>query len=137
MSSFIPNDYPVLYILMRSDLDSLNPGKAVAQGSHAANKCVYEINKSGDEKQIEILRNWEAEADGFGTCIVLSAKIQNISYLVNKAKEFDIVSGICHDPSYPLKDGETLHLIPLDTCGYIFGMKEHIRIFVKELGLMA
>ena len=28
---------PVLYILMRSDMVSLNPGKAMAQAAHAAN----------------------------------------------------------------------------------------------------
>lgn len=29
---------PVLYILMRNDLDSMNPGKAMAQAAHAANE---------------------------------------------------------------------------------------------------
>ena len=31
---------PVLYILMRTDMDSMNPGKAMAQASHASNAFV-------------------------------------------------------------------------------------------------
>ena len=33
--------FPVLYILMRKDLKSMNPGKAMAQASHAANAFVH------------------------------------------------------------------------------------------------
>ena len=35
----------VLYILMRTDMDSLNPGKAMAQASHASNAFVYRWGK--------------------------------------------------------------------------------------------
>ena len=31
---------PLLYILMRNDMDSMNPGKAMAQASHASNQFV-------------------------------------------------------------------------------------------------
>ena len=37
--------YPVLYIIMRNDLDSMNPGKAMAQASHASNAFVTKIDK--------------------------------------------------------------------------------------------
>ena len=35
---------------------------------------------------------------------------------------------IIHDPTYPLQDGDTTHFIPVDTCGYIFGDKDDIRL---------
>ena len=31
---------PVLYILMRTDMNSMNPGKAMAQASHASNAFI-------------------------------------------------------------------------------------------------
>jgi peptidyl-tRNA hydrolase len=35
-----------LIILMRTDLASLNPGKAIAQGSHAAHAAVFHAKAS-------------------------------------------------------------------------------------------
>ncbi len=114
---------PYLYILMRNDLASLNAGKAVAQGSHAANQMVADARKLGEVNQFHsAVAIWEKEANGFGTCIVLSVNEAQMRASVAKALADALPShaGICHDPTYPLLDGKTLHLIPVDTCAYVF-----------------
>lgn len=120
---------PYLYILMRNDLASMNAGKAVAQGTHAANQMVGELWKQSAQQLFyhpgtiyAALEVWQKEANYFGTCIVLSVNEKQMRSSVDKAKSDDNPShaGICHDPTYPLKDGETFHHIPVDTCAYIF-----------------
>jgi peptidyl-tRNA hydrolase len=123
-----------LYILVRNDLESLTPGKMCAQVSHAANQCVYEIRKSGDQHSNNLLNAWQ-EDRGFGTCIVLSAELAEIYKVVQQAKTHSHVSGITHDPSYPLRDGNFTHLIPVDTCAFVFGKKENLEPFLSHLPL--
>jgi hypothetical protein len=141
------DDQVCLYILMRNDLASLNAGKAVAQGSHAANQCIYEIRNLPveDFSYLHSLANmWESETRaGFGTCIVLEAKFKDILRVVGNVNlnfsshsNQKVIAGIVHDPSYPLMDGETLHLIPLETCAFVFGERKYIRLFLSDLPLM-
>lgn len=126
---------PVLYILMRNDLDSMNCGKAIAQGSHASNAFVHEFHafmqevngksKNHDMKKIEELNRafveWENSTDqGFGTVLVLEGKYQNIKNTVDTMFNFGYISGMVFDPTYPILDGETVHHIPLETCGFVF-----------------
>lgn len=110
-----------LYILMRTDVPTMNPGKAVAQGSHAANQCIHEARhaaglddlienspESMDRWQrardlAEKVRTWEEQSgDGFGTCIVLGVNEETMRERVSRAKRAGIHAGITHDPSYPL-----------------------------------
>lgn len=124
---------PVLYILMRNDLNSLNAGKAMAQASHASNAFVAHMQNFAQEYNenpvhvgietatLSAFSNWENEtAQAFGTVLVLAAKIQEIKTTVDIFKAMGYVAGVIHDPTYPLVDGEVVHYIPLDTCAYIF-----------------
>ena len=106
---------PQLYILMRTDMDSMNPGKAMAQAAHAANQFRHE-HEGVD------LRKWENETrKGFGTTIVLGVgSEEELQNCIEDAQQDSIAAGIVHDPTYPLKDGTCLHLIPVNTCGYVF-----------------
>lgn len=132
-----------LYILMRNDLASLNSGKAVAQGSHSANQMVHDAHLSAAsspstrcEEIKDMVTQWSSEASGFGTCIVLSVNEHQMRSTVALAKSLGIHAGITHDPTYPLKDGESFHLIPLDTCAYVFGYKHELKSIVGEFNLM-
>jgi len=139
-------DEPYLYILMRTDLASMNAGKAVAQGSHAANQMVFEARKriAGDETTDlaklsefeDLLDEWENAANGFGTCIVLGVTEHEMRATVEAAAAAGLHAGITHDPSYPLRDGASFHLIPLDTCGYVFAKKSVASPFVGKFSLM-
>ena len=117
----------VLYILMRDDLDSMNPGKAMAQASHASNAFVYsrKLMRYGTPAGENLFREWETEThQGFGTVLVLAVNKTEMEHAVAVAKMAELESGIVHDPTYPVRDGETCHFIPLDTCAYVFGDKE-------------
>lgn len=129
----------VLYILMRNDIQSMNPGKAIAQGSHAANAFVHhfhgyaqEYNSKSVHEGIETstingFNEWERSTpQGFGTVLTLEARMADISPVVSIFKSMGYVAGVVHDPTYPIVDGEVVHHIPLDTCAYVFiPNKEH------------
>lgn len=128
---------PYLYILMRTDMDSMNPGKAVAQGSHATAQFINEMDMltPDDHPLLNLFAIWQEEGDGFGTTICLGMTGWQLEKLVEFAKEAGIIAGLTHDPEYPLKDGNTLHLIPMDTCGYMFGDKDILKILLGQFGL--
>jgi len=120
--------FPVLYILMRNDLASMNAGKACAQASHASNALVhhFSLKKAGEREPISenshaLFEKWEKETkQGFGTVLVLAVNECEMRFTVDAAERYGLVSGVVHDPTYPLRDGSTTHFIPLDTCAYVF-----------------
>ena len=118
---------PVLYILMRTDMDSMNPGKAMAQASHASNAFVSNA-EPGYNVDEELFNAWqESTTQGFGTVLVLGVTEVQMRTAVQIAESFGVDKFPCdiiHAPTYPLQDGDTTHFIPIDTCGYIFGDKD-------------
>lgn len=148
---------PYLYILMRTDLASLNPGKQCAHAAHAANMFEHRLRTVvlPESHQLpELVNQWNGETGGqFGVTICLGVNEQEMRTAVMIAENFEkaglpVLSGIVHDPSYPLQDGvpkdgsgkptfSKIHLIPLDTCGYVFGDKETVAPFLGHLKLMA
>lgn len=69
------DDRTILYLVMRNDLPSLNPGKLAAQAAHCANACVAQARKKRDP----LLKGWEAQSkQNFGTTIVLGASLDAI-----------------------------------------------------------
>jgi peptidyl-tRNA hydrolase len=107
---------PTLYILMRTDLESMNPGKGMAQAAHAANQFVHEYSKLSE------FGDWAKQAEGFGTTIVLGGgNEEDIARVASDcAYREGFVAGLVRDPTYPVKDGEAVHLISLVTCAYVF-----------------
>ena len=149
---------------MRNDLPSLNAGKAMAQASHASNQMVHHIRTlEGDltKKNIFIdnLNEWEGEANGFGTCIVLGASKGEINDILENHTLYDhAIAQEVVDPTYPFfastemfglfdtekvtgvldtvrPDGTMLFLREEVTCAYIFGEKESIERYVSNLKL--
>jgi peptidyl-tRNA hydrolase len=121
----------VLYIIMRNDLASMTSGKGMAQASHASNAFVHHVKRYSQEVQsrpvntdisnIKGFYDWEnSTSQGFGTVLTLEAKMLEIKQSVDIFEKMGYIAGIVHDPSYPIVDGEIVHHIPLDTCGYIF-----------------
>lgn len=127
---------PVLYLLARTDIVSMNPGKLAAQVSHASNAFVYHANEFKRDaannpetnRNLSVVSNvdsfhcWEQSTDqGFGTAICLDGgSIEEIRVAVDFFEALNYIAGIVHDPSYPIRDGKVIHHIPLDTCAYIF-----------------
>jgi len=122
---------PMLYILMRNDLESMNCGKAIAQGSHAANAFVHHfqntIRENGNTSSYAIedlnksFHEWENSTNqGFGTVIVLEGDMTSIEKTVDKYSNMGYLCSKVFDPTYPIIDGSVVHHIPLDTCAYLF-----------------
>lgn len=119
---------PILYILMRTDLASMNPGKAIAQGAHAATAFEFKMAQLLQEPETnmsiyDLYMKWRHSTEqGFGTKIVLDAGDERSMNwtLSTAAGRTDTVVDIILDPTYPLRDGSVTHYLPLYTCGYIF-----------------
>ena len=115
------NDYPILYILMRSDMDSLNPGKGMAQAAHAANMFGQIKNgpfKTGKHPSKDI-EEWFGNR-GFGTTIVLDCGDELALKNIINCASISYKAGIVMDETYPIRDGKVTHLLPVNTCGYVF-----------------
>lgn len=109
---------PVLYILIRDDLDSMNPGKGMAQASHAASAFALAMTSDSDNQDYQ---NWVNETkQGFGTVLTLATNKRKMSAVVQVANACGFIADVIHDPTYPLVDGKTVHVMPLDTCAYVF-----------------
>ena len=121
---------PVLYILMRTDMQSMNPGKAMAQAAHAANAAVAYANSIDDEGVKYLLSEWQnSTRQSFGTTIVLDAgSINDITAWYDSfekdADDEPAVFGIVNDPTYPVRDGDVVHFVDVDTCAYLLCFKE-------------
>ena len=137
----------VLYILMRTDLLSMNAGKAMAQASHASNDFVHHHH----DKPVCV--EWQCQTeDGFGTVLVVAADITDINRLFTlydcdaDFNDDNICFGKVTDPTYPyIVNSEIFSILPeelhterarrLDngdylcfrkevTCAYVCGKKE-------------
>lgn len=112
---------PTLYILMRTDIPDMNPGKAMAQAAHA---------QADFDEWVTDLKDWPAEAQStldqvdvwkqdrsFGRTLVLSATKAEIEAVAN-ATQF---AGVTVDPTYPWRNfyGD-LFLSNEVTCGWMF-----------------
>ncbi len=127
-----PSSRPhVLYVIPRTDLDSLNPGKMAAQACHAQRHADTVLGAAagsdmvrdgGTEENRTAYAEWCAEtAQGFGTTIVLAGGSGDALHaLVKEARGLGLAAGVVHDPTYPIRDGQFTHAIPLDTVVWVF-----------------
>ncbi len=143
--------FPVLYILGRTDLGSLNTGKFGAQTSHASNAFVKHFHDltDGNEDNFtmrELFDKWEnTSSQGFGTVLTLAVNEMQMRFAVGAAERYGLLSGIVHDDTYPILvdrdltnwwhskfDPEIMHglavgdgyvTVTMDTCAYVFADK--------------
>lgn len=133
---------PRLYILMRTDMPSLNPGKAMAQAAHAGNMLSEQMIIGDHTSPLDDqYKEWLGDRQ-FGTTIVLEAPggqkdLDELLHAVNPYHTITLMSGVVHDPTYPVTDGAVTHLVPIDTCVWVFGMSDdqHIRAALDRFRL--
>ena len=121
---------PTLYIVMRSDIPDMNPGKGMAQAAHAQaefDECMSDLVSKANDKENTwpaILVNYAEWMEGraFGRTIVLSADLATIREITTTGK----VAALTVDPTYPWKNyyGE-LQVTEEATCGWIFVSDEN------------
>lgn len=130
---------PTLYVLMRSDLDSMNPGKAIAQGTHAANHLETGMLRGtwSDPNADAMFREWKGDL-GFGRCLCLDPGTpETIERIMSAAEDTPFPADVIVDPSYPVSDGAVTHFVSLLTCGYVFAWEGDVhsgsRFLLSEL----
>lgn len=133
-----------LYIVMRTDLASLNAGKGMAQSAHAAT-ALAEVRYgflAGNPTFVEAYTTWIKQAGKFGTTLTKDGgrmkKIHDLHarFIAQIAPQSDAVSyGLIVDPTYPLVDGDTVLEIELPTCSWYFGPRRLLHPFFEHLPL--
>jgi len=119
---------PRLYILMRTDMASMNPGKGMAQAAHAANAFVGDMEDFARNGPIEgsqhtqAFRAWAQQtAQNFGVTYTLAVPDEvTMENTVKMARMLHYPADVIFDPTYPVRDGLVTHLIPVYTCAYVF-----------------
>jgi peptidyl-tRNA hydrolase len=136
MSVQIPNsnDTSCLYILMRTDLASLNPGKAMAQASHATSMFEERCKSNSTLKSYADV--WR-DKHYFGPTVVLGATERQIAEVMDSLDRTDAwkASQLCIDPTYPIKDGSATHHVSLLTCAFVFCKVSLAEKFLCHLSL--
>lgn len=135
---------PYFYILMRTDLASMNAGKAVAQGSHAAHQFQTIIQGHAsdrpDSEYAKLYELWLTQGVGkdlgFGTAITLEVTGEQLESTIAAASSAGHIARVTHDPTYPISDGSITHLIPLNSCGFVFGDKDELYPILGNFKLM-
>lgn len=92
-----------VYVLVRNDLPSMNPGKAMAQVHHAGVQMMaYAQRYNSILVKDYIAQGVEQGAKDFNTTLVLSASLSQIQNAVGIAEKImGVPCGIVEDPSYP------------------------------------
>ncbi len=131
---------PVLYILMRTDLPTMNAGKAMAQASHASNAFIHMARGDLMDARAEMTKAWQSETkQGFGTVLVLGATRAELVDVVSKARQQMLAASVIDDPTYPyrVESGEIASLIPefTDTVPRvpIVDMKAPVTLYRSEM----
>ena len=126
----------ITYVLMRTDVPDYFGPKAQAQSNHAGTKMVFDALSSGNTELLAELTEWEQEAGGFGTCIVLHTSAAEMRQAVSLAQLLGVHAGVVHDPTFPVRDGDRYTTLPIDTCAYVFGRKSKCRPIVGGFDLL-
>lgn len=128
-----------LHCIVRSDMASLNPGKAMAQVAHASSMLSSLPGHNIPPHLIVAHKEWHGKF-GFGTTLVFGFKGNTapvpfdsevmlprmsqsdaIVYWVDLFRKADCLSDVVIDPSYPIRDGNTTHVISnVLTVGWFF-----------------
>jgi hypothetical protein len=91
---------PRLYIIMREDLQDMNPGKGMAQAAHAQSDFdAYARTKYNHEEFFSAYKTW-CEERSFGVTLALSATLEEMHEIDARTVHSDLTV----DPSYPWRN---------------------------------
>lgn len=131
---------PRLYIIMRSDLWDMNPGKGMAQAAHA--QALFDLHMGREAIANDLLERyafWRGDGEdsrGFGTTTVLSAPGNPNNDVLHEIVQRVQHSGRVVDPTYPYRNyyGE-LFTCPAVTCAWAFPMTDDEHAYLRYFDL--
>ena len=108
-------------MLMRTDMNSLTPGRACAQAAHAQSEFEYWARIHSIN-----LASWKNDRI-FGTVIVLRVDPNDsLTNWESKITELELFWGTVIDPKYPIQDGIITHYVKdIPTCTWVYCNKEN------------
>jgi peptidyl-tRNA hydrolase len=113
-----------LYILARTDIPQMNPGKGWAQGGHAGTQFVFDVLDSENEKLTDEMDGWcrQSQSRGFGVKITLAATEIDIRVAIQTLKhDYNLQTGIIIDDTYPMTNHFGVPFTRAElTSGYVF-----------------
>jgi hypothetical protein len=108
----VKEDYPVLYVIVRTDMVSMTPGKAQAHSGHAANAFMqanYIFPLTHHQEIHPLVEAWMASTpQGFGTQINLKAPWAAACAAGEKVIAAGNVAMQVADPTYPYEVNEEI-----------------------------
>lgn len=111
-----------LYIIMRKDLQDMNPGKAMAQAAHAQADFDAYIEENCGPEYLQNDTLWGSvgrwrQDRSFGTTLVLHEPLAVIKNIVETVQH----SGVTVDPTYPWRNfyGDVFTSSEI-TCAWVF-----------------
>lgn len=130
-------DLPVCYVLMRTDLIDYQPGKCMAQAHHAGTRMMTHASRAIIDHALlpDLMADWLDQGGGFGTTIVLGVTYPQLLARTALASAAGLLADLVRDPTYPVRDGHMLVTLPIDTCGYVFGLRSDCQPVVGDLKL--
>ncbi len=112
---------PKLYIIMRKDIQDMNPGKAMAQAAHAQSDFDQWVEgvftqRSQFKDLVNDINTWR-DGRSFGVTLVLHEPLETINQIVNNTD----YSGRTTDPTYPWRNyyGDVFTSSEI-TCAWVF-----------------
>lgn len=131
------NKNPVLYVIVRNDINSLSEGKKQAHSGHAASAFAY--NAFYNDEPDSLVQDWlDQSGRGFGTQINLDGGVDEMhsiyEYLLKNAGQ-DIKWSDIVDETYPYfcHINKQVTFRAETTAMYVFGDKDNEHI-IKALG---
>lgn len=125
-----------LYILVRTDISQMNPGKLGAQAAHAGTQFVFDVIEENDDKLNADVINWRQQGGGgFGTKITLAATEAEIREVIPEmAGRYNLQVGLVVDPTYPMLNYFKVPFTRKElTCAYVFVPFDAPRAVLDEL----
>lgn len=132
--TLIPEDPLICYLLTRTDLPDYLSGKSMAQAHHAGVRLMIDfVSLAAEQPNIrEVMLEYAQQADGFGVTVNLGVTYREMRELLGRANLYDgVINGVVTDPSYPIRDGDRVGHMVVDTCGYIFGRRSIVGPIVE------
>lgn len=116
------NEGARLYILVRTDISQLNPGKLGAQAAHAGTQFMADVIAKDNVNLTGQMQDWLNQGGGgFGTKITLAALEEEIPVTCQRMRDFGLQANTVVDPTYPMLNYFKVPFTRAElTCGYVF-----------------
>lgn len=147
----------ILYVLVRTDMESMKYGKGAAQVGHACNQFTDDEIicplLAGGQPNPDAMA-WRAQAGAFGTTFTLAApNLRAMQDTIEAAKVLGFKADPVIDPDYPylvpnelmgrldvskftkppmMSRGKTLCFTEETTCAYVFGHKPMLEVLLAR-----